>query len=110
MKQLVSGTYEWASSAVRHRNTCTSRRLNAFAMAQDVPIEVEKPLPWDSEFKRTFLKRYWHKQPLLVRGAFPSGWQSPIGSNELAGLACEEAVDARVVLEVQFIALFETQL
>ena len=43
-----------------------------------------------------FLKEYWHKKPLLVRGAIPAftGLLSP---NELAGLACEEDVQSRLV-------------
>ncbi len=43
-----------------------------------------------------FLKEYWHKKPLLVRGAIPAftGLLSP---NELAGLACEEDVQSRLI-------------
>jgi 50S ribosomal protein L16 3-hydroxylase len=45
-----------------------------------------------------FLKNYWQKKPLLIRNAFP-GIQSPLTADELAGLACEEKVNARLVLE-----------
>jgi 50S ribosomal protein L16 3-hydroxylase len=45
-----------------------------------------------------FLQHYWQKKPLLVRNAFPD-LQSPITADELAGLACEEHVNARLVLE-----------
>lgn len=45
-----------------------------------------------------FLSHYWQKKPLLIRGAF-AGIQSPISADELAGLACEENVNARLVLE-----------
>ncbi|MFY2765088.1 JmjC domain-containing protein [Arenimonas sp. MALMAid1274] len=44
-----------------------------------------------------FLRDYWQKRPLLVRQAFP-GFVSPITPEDLAGLACEEAALARVVL------------
>jgi 50S ribosomal protein L16 3-hydroxylase len=44
-----------------------------------------------------FLRDYWQKHPLLVRNAFP-GFVSPITPEDLAGLACEEAALARVVL------------
>ena len=44
-----------------------------------------------------FLRDYWQKRPLLVRHAFP-GFSSPITPEDLAGLACEEAALARVVL------------
>ena len=45
-----------------------------------------------------FLAEYWQKQPLLVRGAWP-GFQDPLTPEELAGLACEEGVESRLVLE-----------
>ena len=44
-----------------------------------------------------FLRDYWQKRPLLVRNAFP-GFESPISPEDLAGLACEEAALARIVL------------
>lgn len=43
-----------------------------------------------------FLREYWQKEPLLVRNAFPS-FQSPITPEDLAGLACEDGVLARIV-------------
>src|SRR5688500_13142656 len=44
-----------------------------------------------------FLRDYWQKRPLLVRAAFP-GFVSPITPEDLAGLACEEAALARIVV------------
>lgn len=44
----------------------------------------------------TFLELYWQKQPLLVRGALPR-YTPPLSPEELAGLACEEEVESRVV-------------
>lgn len=43
-----------------------------------------------------FLKEYWQKKPLFVRGAFPefNGLLSP---NELAGLACMDEAESRLV-------------
>ncbi|XOZ34073.1 JmjC domain-containing protein [Halomonadaceae bacterium KBTZ08] len=46
----------------------------------------------------TFLQDYWQKKPLIIRNAFP-GIQSPVSVDELAGLACEEAVESRLVFE-----------
>ena len=43
-----------------------------------------------------FLADYWQKRPLLVRGAFPQGF-CPISPEELAGLACEEEVESRLI-------------
>jgi 50S ribosomal protein L16 3-hydroxylase len=43
-----------------------------------------------------FLAEYWQKKPLLIRGAIPNfkGLMSP---NDLAGLACEDDVQARII-------------
>ena len=43
-----------------------------------------------------FLKRYWQRRPVLIKSAFP-GFRDPISPEELAGLACEAEVDARLV-------------
>lgn len=43
-----------------------------------------------------FLAEHWQKQPLLIRGAF-SDWSEPLDPDDLAGLACEEGVEARLV-------------
>ncbi|MEO6518295.1 MAG: cupin domain-containing protein [Pseudoxanthomonas sp.] len=43
-----------------------------------------------------FLRDYWQKKPLLIRGAFPD-FVSPIEPEDLAGLACEEMALSRIV-------------
>jgi 50S ribosomal protein L16 3-hydroxylase len=43
-----------------------------------------------------FLRTYWQKRPLLVRGALP-GFRGVIGERALARLAAREGVDARLV-------------
>jgi len=45
-----------------------------------------------------FLDTYWQKNPLVVRDALPD-FESPLSPNELAGLACEEGVESRLILE-----------
>ena len=45
-----------------------------------------------------FLRDYWQKKPLLIRHAFP-GFVSPLTPDELAGLACEDDINARIVIE-----------
>lgn len=45
-----------------------------------------------------FLAEYWQKKPLFIKGAFP-GFESPITAEELAGLALEEDVESRLVIE-----------
>lgn len=45
-----------------------------------------------------FLSSYWQKQPLFVANAIPE-FESPIDPDELAGLACEEDVESRIIVE-----------
>jgi 50S ribosomal protein L16 3-hydroxylase len=45
-----------------------------------------------------FLRDYWQKRPLLIRGAFVH-FKNPVAPNDLAGLACEELALARIVIE-----------
>jgi 50S ribosomal protein L16 3-hydroxylase len=63
-----------------------------------VPIEVEakpgRPLGLTAT---QFLRDYWQKHPLLIRGAFPH-FHNAITPNDLAGLACEEGALARIVV------------
>jgi 50S ribosomal protein L16 3-hydroxylase len=45
-----------------------------------------------------FLANYWQKKPVLLRQAIP-GLSSVLSPEELAGLACEEGVHSRLVIE-----------
>jgi 50S ribosomal protein L16 3-hydroxylase len=44
-----------------------------------------------------FLRRYWGRHPLLVRGAF-TGFEPPLSGDDLAGLACEEIALSRLIV------------
>lgn len=45
-----------------------------------------------------FLRENWQKKPRVIRQAFPD-YHCPVSADELAGLACEEAVESRIVIE-----------
>ena len=45
-----------------------------------------------------FLANHWQKKPVLIRQAFPD-FESPIEGDELAGLALQEGVLSRLILE-----------
>lgn len=60
----------------------SNERLNILG---DIPVDV-------------FLRDFWQKKPLLVRRAFPD-FESPLDADELAGLACEEGVESRLILQ-----------
>lgn len=45
-----------------------------------------------------FLKEYWQKKPLLIRKAIP-GFSGLLSPEELAGLACEDDVQSRLVTQ-----------
>ncbi|WKC36496.1 cupin domain-containing protein [Ectopseudomonas chengduensis] len=62
-------------------------------MNSDTPLQLLGGLT-----AREFLRDYWQKKPLLVRQAIPD-FESPISPDELAGLALEEEVESRLVIE-----------
>ncbi|MEJ2593429.1 MAG: cupin domain-containing protein [Candidatus Thiodiazotropha sp.] len=45
-----------------------------------------------------FLTRYWQRKPLLFKQALP-GFECGLEPDELAGMACEEGIESRLVLE-----------
>mgnify|MGYP003407372480 FL=1 len=47
---------------------------------------------------REFLPEYWQKKPLPIRQAIPE-FESPLSPDELAGLALEEEIESRLVIE-----------
>ena len=46
--------------------------------------------------KEEFLRDYWQKKPVVIRKGFVD-FEDPISADEIAGLACEEAVQSRLV-------------
>lgn len=46
----------------------------------------------------TFLAEYWQKKPLLIRAAF-ADFENPLSAEELAGMACEDGIEARLIVE-----------
>jgi 50S ribosomal protein L16 3-hydroxylase len=56
-----------------------------------------KHLPLGEVSLDIFLREYWQKKPLLIRNALPD-CQSPVTGDELAGLACEEGVESRLII------------
>lgn len=65
---------------------------------QPFPIEVRgsssRPLGMSPS---RFLRDYWQKRPLLIRHAF-NDFQPPLQPDDLAGLACEPAALARLIV------------
>jgi 50S ribosomal protein L16 3-hydroxylase len=47
-----------------------------------------------------FLRDYWQKKPLLIRNPWGE-WRNPIDPDELAGLACEDDVESRLITQAQ---------
>jgi 50S ribosomal protein L16 3-hydroxylase len=43
-----------------------------------------------------FLQDYWQQKPLLIRNPWKH-WHNPVDPDELAGLACEEHVESRLI-------------
>ena len=47
-----------------------------------------------------FISEYWNKKPVLLKNALPD-FECPIDGNELAGIAMEDDVHARLISEIQ---------
>jgi 50S ribosomal protein L16 3-hydroxylase len=45
-----------------------------------------------------FYSRYWQREPLVIRSAI-ANFSSPLTPDDLAGLACMDGIEARIVLE-----------
>jgi 50S ribosomal protein L16 3-hydroxylase len=43
-----------------------------------------------------FLATHWQRKPLLIRNPWDD-WRCPVEADELAGLACEPQVEARLI-------------
>ncbi|HVB84690.1 MAG TPA: cupin domain-containing protein [Rhodanobacteraceae bacterium] len=72
--------------------TDTARHRRTFAM--EVRARRDQPLGMPPA---RFLREYWQKHPLLIRGA-GAGFKLPLTPEDLAGLTCEDGVLARLVL------------
>ena len=58
------------------------------------------PMPLGEMPYNQFLAEYWQKKPLLIRNALPMA-SSPVSAEVLAGLACEEEIESRIVIQHQ---------
>ncbi len=56
------------------------------------------PLPLGDMPLETFLSEYWQKKPLLIRNAL-AYIESPVSADVLAGLACEQSVESRLIIQ-----------
>ena len=62
-------------------------------------MQVDLPLPLLGGLSPAqFMKRYWHKKPLLIRQAIP-GMQPLLERNELMDLAARDDVQSRLVIQ-----------
>lgn len=47
-----------------------------------------------------FLRDYWQQKPLLIKNPWQQ-WRNPLEPDELAGLACEEEVESRLITQTR---------
>jgi 50S ribosomal protein L16 3-hydroxylase len=60
------------------------------------PLSMTKGSPLGDIPLDVFLRDYWQKKPCLVRQAFPD-FRPVLDENDVAGLACEELAESRLV-------------
>ena len=70
-----------------------SKTAKSAVLPFEIVATAQYPLGMPAE---RFLRDYWHKRPLLIRSAL-AGFQTPVAPEDLAGLACEEGVLARLI-------------
>ncbi|CAN5381901.1 cupin domain-containing protein [soil metagenome] len=78
-----------------------SGTLKRFTETPEIPAEPHSPraaMPFHDFDTALFLRDYWQKKPLLIRNPWTS-WSNPLDPDELAGLACEDDVEARMVMQ-----------
>lgn len=59
--------------------------------------ELHAELPFSEEMWDLFMKQYWQKKPVVMRGAVKAGSSAFIEADELAGLACEAEFQPRII-------------
>ncbi len=47
-----------------------------------------------------FLRDHWQKRPCLIRNPW-AAWQNPLAPDDLAGLACEDHVESRLIVQAR---------
>jgi 50S ribosomal protein L16 3-hydroxylase len=62
-------------------------------------MQVDQPLPLLGGLSPAqFMKRYWHKKPLLIRQAIP-GMQALLARSELLAFSAQDGVQSRLVIQ-----------
>jgi len=77
------------------------QQLSAIAIAAcENPVAAyAKPMQFDDFEVGAFLREAWQKQPRLIRNPW-IGWVNPLEPDELAGLACDEEIESRLIVNV----------
>ena len=90
LKEAIRSTDLWIiTTATRSywRGTCDSVR----------GMTLPRPCVLGNLSARKFLRDFWQKKPVVIRGAFPN-LEDPLSADELAGLACDREVSSRLVM------------
>jgi 50S ribosomal protein L16 3-hydroxylase len=74
---------------------------NSPARGQCLFMDIQQPLSLLGGLTpEQFMRRHWHKKPLLVRQAIPN-FQPPVLRAEMFALAAQESVESRLVQQVK---------
>jgi 50S ribosomal protein L16 3-hydroxylase len=63
-----------------------------------MPADASSSFNADRFDQAQFLREYWQQKPLLIKNPWRA-WSNPLEPDELAGLACEEEIESRIVLK-----------
>jgi len=77
-------------AGARHRDAMSTKQDTYF-------IDAQTGKGFDAE---TFLQHYWQQKPVVIKRFF-NDFSDPLDENDLAGLAQESEIDARIISNVQ---------
>ena len=75
-----------------------NKQENKMSQNNETPSTQDPQHP-QLELPTNFFEDYWQKKPCLLKQA--TSWRPKITAEELAGIACEEDAEARIIFDQQ---------
>jgi ribosomal protein L16 Arg81 hydroxylase len=57
-------------------------------------------MDFDTFDRDVFLRDFWQQRPLLIRNPW-NDWTNPLDPDELAGLACDDDIESRLITQAR---------
>ena len=86
--------------ASRRRHASAATKNKTVTKANLVEVWETTSMPLEEEKAEKFFREFWQRKPLLMRNAIPN-FICPLDTDELAGLACEDEFNSRLMRVVK---------